>query len=206
MLLKIHFTWHRLTQTPIWTILQFHWYRFYVPWRKVAAFWKGRARKKTAFVCIHWRTQKNKNNGKTKLFVVAKVDRLCPVGAAWRIQAWFERLRYALPVVGISSEGCITAFAITWVLRESAARILKVDISDAVLKQYTPHSLHIVACVLFYEQGKSAVFMKKRLGWKSDTFMDYLQDTTILARQHSAAIVRAWLPRRIFDNILVFWY
>ena len=84
----------RLTQTPIWTTLRFHWYKFYVSWRKIAAFWKGgRARKKAAFVRIRWRTQKNKNNGETKLFALAKDDRLCPVGAAWRIQAQFEHLR-----------------------------------------------------------------------------------------------------------------
>ena len=49
--------------------------------------------KKTVFVRIRWRTQKNKNNGETKLFALAKDDRLCPVGAAWRIQAQFEHLR-----------------------------------------------------------------------------------------------------------------
>ncbi len=77
------------------------------------------------------------------------------------------------------------------VLRECAARILKVDMADEVLKLYTPHSLRIGACVLLYEKGKSAVFIKDRLRWKSDTFMDYLRDTTIVARQHAAALVRA---------------
>ena len=39
----------RLTQTPIWTTLRFHWYRFYVSWRKIAAFWKGGHEKKQFF-------------------------------------------------------------------------------------------------------------------------------------------------------------
>ena len=32
-----------------------------------------------AFVHICWRTQKNKNNGETKLFATTKDQRLCPV-------------------------------------------------------------------------------------------------------------------------------
>ena len=80
---------------------------------------------------------------------------------------------------------------ITRVLRACAARFLKADMADEVLKLYTPQSLRIGACVLLYEKGKSAVFIKDRLHWKSDTFMDYLRDTTIVARQHAAALVRA---------------
>ena len=37
---------------------------------------KGRALAKAAFVRIRWQTQKNKNNGETKMFAVAKDDRL----------------------------------------------------------------------------------------------------------------------------------
>ena len=98
-----------------------------------------RARAKAAFVRLCWRTQKNKNNGEIKLFDVAKDDRLCPMGTAWRIQAHFECLRSVFPVLEISTEGCITASAITRVLRECASQILKVDMADAVLKLYTPH-------------------------------------------------------------------
>ena len=43
-----------------------------------------------------------------------------------------------------------------------------------VLLQYTPHSVRIGACILLYEQGKSTVFIKHRLRWKPDTFMDYI--------------------------------
>ena len=70
---------------------------------------KGRARETATFVRIHWWTQRHKNNGDTKLFAVAKDDQLCPVGAAWCTQARFERLRSVFPVLGISTEGCITA-------------------------------------------------------------------------------------------------
>ena len=147
-----------------------------------------------AFVRIRWQTQKNQNNGKTKLFAIANDDRLCPVGAAWRIQARFECLPSNCPVLGISAEGCITASDITKALRACASRLHKVDLSDDMLKQYTPHSLRIGACVLLYEKGKSAVFIKDRLRWKSDTFMDYLRDTTSVARQHAAALVRATSP------------
>ena len=79
--------------------------------------------------------------------------------ALW-VQSWFERLHYTLPVLGIFSEGYITAFDITQGQCESTAQSLKVDISDAVLKQYTSYSVRTGACVLLYEQGKSAVFIK----------------------------------------------
>ena len=150
----------------------------------------GKARANAAFVRIRWRTQKNKNNGETKLFAIASDARMCPVGAAKRIQARFERLCTNCPVLGISVEGYITASAITTALRACAARVHKIDPADSSLKQYTPHSLRIGACVLLYEKGKSAVFIKDRLRWKSDTFMDYLRDTPIVAKQHAAALSR----------------
>ena len=102
----------------------------------------------------------------------------------------FQRLRTNCPVLGISVEGYITASAITTALRACAARVHKIDPADSSLKQYTPHSLRIGACVLLYEKGKSAVFIKDRLRWKSDTFMDYLRDTPIVAKQHAAALAR----------------
>ena len=147
---------------------------------------KGRVRARAVFVRIRWRTQKNKNSGETKLFVIANDDRLCPVGAAWRIQARFERLRSNWPVLEISAEGCITASAITKALRACPSKLQKVDMSDNMLKQYTPHSLRIGACVLLYEKEKSVLFIKDGLGWKSDTFMDYLRDTTSVASGQAA--------------------
>ena len=51
------------------------------------------------------------------------------------------------------------------------------------------HSIRIGACVLLHELGHSAVFIKNRLHWKSDTFMDYLRDTVTLARKHAASLL-----------------
>ena len=50
-----------------------------------------------------------------------------------------------------------------------------------------PHSIRIGACVVLHEHGHSAVFIKNRLRWKSDTFMDHLRDTVSLARKHAAS-------------------
>ena len=52
----------------------------------------------------------------------------------------------------------------------------------------TPHLIRIGACVLLHEHGHSTVFIKNRLRWKSDTFMDYLRDTVSLARKHAASL------------------
>ena len=63
-------------------------------------------------------------------------------------------------VLGTSTEGCITASAITRVLRESAFRILKVNMSDDVLTLYTPHLLRNGACVLLKGKKKVSILYK----------------------------------------------
>ena len=56
------------------------------------------------------------------------------------------------------------------------------------LEKYLLHSIQVGACVLLYEMGKSATFFKNRLCWKSDSFMDYLHDTTPMTMLHVACL------------------
>ena len=151
---------------------------------------REKARCRAAFVRIRWRTQKNLNNGETKLFAKAHDARLCPVLAALRIILCFERLGDADGVLGLAKRGYLTDKVITKELRLAAAVVLGEEVTKEELQQYTPHSIRICACVLLHEQGHSGVFIKDRLRWRSDTYMDYLRDTPRLARQHADSLLQ----------------
>ena len=148
----------------------------------------GQDRCDAVYVRIRWRTQKNLNNGETKLFARAKDVRLCPVLAALRIVLRFERLGDNDGVLGISRSGYLTTDVITRILRVAAAEVLGDTATPEDISGYTPHSIRICACVLLHEQGHSGVFIKDRLRWRSDTYLDYLRDTPRLARQHAASL------------------
>ena len=152
---------------------------------------RGTDRAFAPYVRIRWRTQKNRVNGETKLFARARDFRLCPVRAALRIQQRFERLQPHSRILGVSERGFLTAPALTSFIRLIAARVLGPTATPEVLSLYTPHSIRIGACVLLHEHGHSAIFIKNRLRWKSDTFMDYLRDTVSLARKHAASLFSA---------------
>lgn len=149
---------------------------------------RGRNRYHACYVRIRWRTQKNLNNGETKLFARTTDVRLCPVLAALRIVLRFERIGTKNGVLGISSKGYLTCDVVTRVLRAAAAFVLGESATSEDIRGYTPHSIRICACVLLHEQGHSGVFIKNRLRWRSDTYMDYLRDTPRLARQHAASL------------------
>ena len=70
----------------------------------------------------------------------------------------------------------------------AAAVVLGDEVTAEELQHYTPHSIRIYACVLLHENGHSGVFIKDRLRWRSDTYMDYLRDTPRLARQHADSL------------------
>ena len=149
---------------------------------------RGKSRCRAAFVRLRWRTQKNLNNGESKLFAKASDARLCPVLAALRIILRFERIGRHDGVLGISAKGYLTDSVITKELRLAAAVVLGEEATTEELRKYTPHLIRICACVLLHERGHSGVFIKDRLRWRSDTYMDYLRDTPRLARQHAASL------------------
>ena len=113
-------------------------------------------------------------------------------------------LRYALSVLRASFWGNRHHK----VLRESTDRIWKCDVSDAVSKHDTPKFRCALAHVVYYMTydcfswitrqvfyiwtKKVSGRYKDRLRGKFETFMDYMRDTSTLAKQHSAARVRGW--------------
>ena len=93
----------------------------------------------------------------------------------------YERLGNTDGVLGISKKGYLTDRVITKELRVAAAVVLGAGVTAEELQQYTPHPIRICAFVLPHENGHSGVFIKDRLRWRSDTYMDYLRNTPRLA-------------------------
>ena len=112
---------------------------------------------------------------------------LCPVRAVARIQKWAEHLQHPLGLLGVSSTGPIAKCDAIKHLRACVTRVYGYT-AKKYLDVYTLHSIRVRACVLLYEMGKSATFIKDRLRWKFDSFMGYLRDTPRIATQHAACL------------------
>ena len=100
----------------------------------------------------------------------------------------YERLGSTDDVLGLSKKGYLADRMITKELRVAAAVVLGAEITAGELQQHTPHSLRICAYVLLHENGHSGVSTEDRLRWRSDTSMDFLRNTPLLARQHAASL------------------
>eukprot|EP00957_Ditylum_brightwellii_P112214 8555279-Ditylum_brightwellii.AAC.1 len=53
---------------------------------------------------------------------------------------------------------------------------------------FSSHSIRVGAYVLLHSSGGDGEFIKLRLCWKSDTFIFYLRNTTLLIGQHCSAV------------------
>ena len=56
------------------------------------------------------------------------------------------------------------------------------------INRYSAHSMWVTAAVLLHQADKPASYIKIRLRWASDTFMMYLRNTVVQAKQHAAAV------------------
>ena len=145
------------------------------------------AREHARYVAIMWRTQKNNINGQIATFGRAKTVYLCPVWAAWRIQERVERIQHSLCLLAVSSTGPIAKLEATQHLRVCAARVYGYT-NKKNLEKYTLHSIRVGVCVLLYKLNMLAAFIKDRLRWRLDSFMDYLHDTPCIAALHAACL------------------
>ena len=142
---------------------------------------------------FRWRFQKNLDNGQCITQVKRPNSPLCPVAAALRIRERARRLNsstHDVLAVFADKKGAtsfITTDLITSFLQRAAAQTYNIT-KKSDLKQWTPHSMRVGACVLLNEQGYSFDFIKLRLRWRSDAFRDYLRNTRILASHHSTAV------------------
>jgi hypothetical protein len=85
-------------------------------------------------------------------------------------------------------------------LRKTVKEVRPVTTPDE-LKQYSPHSLGVQACLLLNEVGKLPNYIKKRLRWLGNSFMMYLRDTAIIQHQHVDTLLAA--SQEVMDLILL---
>ena len=144
-------------------------------------------RHRAAYLTITWRKQKNADNGKQITFHRARDPRLCPVRAGANIYTRAITLHHSDGILGVSEAGPITDKQIEKTLQSAARSVYGYSKKEAK-QRFTSHSIRVGACVLLHEVGKTAAFIKERLRWKSDSFMEYLRNTARLAHQHAAAL------------------
>jgi len=147
------------------------------------------------YIEIKWRFQKNGDNGQTISFAHdEKNPTFSPVLAAQRILKRAQRLNLPLnmPLAiykntspgGHSPFSFIDHHSVELQLKSCARKVLKLTkIVD--IARFTSHSLRVGACVLLHENGADTLLIKSRLRWRSDSFMNYLRNTLLLAKQHA---------------------
>jgi hypothetical protein len=145
--------------------------------------------------------QKNKQNGEKKLHTHnRRCYGRCAVTTMHRIM-----MRYAKLVRTNKILKCTIPLAVFW---DAQSRSTKYITSEEVkqlmfhinpdtpqgqedLQRWSSHSLWVGACVLLYQAGFSEMQIKHILHWKSNCFMDYLQNLLILADRHNWAFDKA---------------
>lgn len=150
--------------------------------------------KRVAKVKVIFRIQKNRQNGQ-KITITHEVDAvdICPVRAAYKIYLRSIRLDQAEDEpMGVfkNKHGYVkylTLNKIEEVLRE-AARLAHPDWTNDEINRLSSHSARVWALVLLNESGKDGAFACKRLRWMGDSYKLYLRDTSVINKQHSAAM------------------
>ena len=153
-------------------------------------------------VDTRWRFQKNNNNGEQITYSRSHSDPThCYVRAVLRILARAARLGvpHDSPVaVALHRSGkqktktvsYITSALSTKFIRQAATAAHGITAAKS-LARFSNHSIRVGACVHMDAAGTPAHQIKKRLRWKSDTFMDYLRNVARLATDHNNVISKA---------------
>ena len=160
------------------------------------------------FVYITWRFQKNGVNGEEIPFARNSIKPLfCPVRAAFRIIQRADQLNQQahLPIAislspsnKISGMSYITSVYVSKLLKLAAKEAHGIT-SKKDLNKFTPHSPRVGACVLLDMMGKLPDFIKKRLRWRSDSYVDYLRHIPTVASDH-VAVVNSYLSK--YENVV----
>jgi len=152
---------------------------------------------------ITYRTQKNGQHGESKLVTSDQTYSadLDGVAASIRIVNRFVRLRGSADLstpLGLykSQDGSvrlITDTVVELVMRDLAATIYKLDpVKDKeALQRWSCHSIRVGACVILHSMGFTETQIQFLLRWKSNAFMLYLRNTSILADKQRESITMA---------------
>jgi hypothetical protein len=148
---------------------------------------------------VTFRTQKNGKNGEEKLLTAAWDTDDAPnvIKAALSIIRRHRDLALNHPAIplaihAVDSTVChITDTAIEVVMRELARQTYKLDPTKdrEAIQRWSSHSLRVGACVILHSTGRNATEIQHLLRWRSDAFMAYLRNTTLLADTQRASIL-----------------
>jgi hypothetical protein len=157
---------------------------------------------------ITHRHQKNKQHGEKKLHSRnrRRYGR-CAVAAMRRIMERYAKLvgtdrifQHTIPLAVFwdaqsRSTKYITADEVQELMRSVAAELYHINPDTTQghtdLQRWSSHSLRVGACVLLYQAGFTETQIKHILRWKSNCFMDYLQNLLIIADRHNRAFDEA---------------
>ena len=153
-------------------------------------------------ISVCWRTQKNGENGEKKIFTRnPRKDGHSLVQPMMRIVQRFVKLRGAndsyTPLAIFQDDSgttrYITAVEIESTMRATAAAVYQLDPQKhkKELQLWSAHSYRVGACVILHAMGYTGAQIKFLLRWKSETFLMYLRNLTILADQHHRTLDKA---------------
>jgi hypothetical protein len=161
---------------------------------------------------LTWDTQKNGNNGESKLFSRNNQrPELDCVDAMLRIVARFARilgldntttpLAIFLPAVNSSTPVLITSSEIKTVMQKVAIVTYDFDPSNekdrVFIARFTGHSLRVGMAVLLQAMGFSAHDIKMLCRWKSEAFMDYLRNLVYVTER----VNQAWTDASLIPSL-----
>lgn len=156
---------------------------------------------------ILWRAQKNGHHHEERLFVRnATPGGHCCVAALYRI---LQRYHHLLPASLLRSSDHIplavfdrgvplgwahlTAAQIEQYMRALAVEVYQLSPSKhkSHIQKWSSHSLRVGGCVLLHAMGFDAPQIKWLLRWRSDAYLAYLRNTTVLSTQQNEAFDKA---------------
>jgi hypothetical protein len=142
-----------------------------------------------------FRFQKNKEHGQIKSF--AKNEETPDLCAKEAMQRIIDRARK----LGVQPAEPLAVYKRwkgsnkpKWIVRASLDRLLKeaaeacYDLSKEEKARYSSHSIRVGASVYLNAAGFSGMDIMNRLRWKSDCYLVYLRNITLLAVKHAKAI------------------
>ena len=149
---------------------------------------------RVAYAQLRWRYQKNGENGEAIKYHADESDtKWCICKALWNIAHRAIRLNIPTnePVAKYRDEKgkvfFITDSQVNKILQDAAKVMLNIK-DEKVISRWTTHSLRVTAANELHRLGFSDAFIKHRLRWKSDAFLQYLRHTIHVARNHTNAM------------------
>ena len=149
---------------------------------------------------LTFRTQKNGDYGEQRMFTRNPNPKgFCMISAMFRILDRFAKLigktDLDTPLAVYRPPNTKKVLQIHSGLIERHMRSIAMEVyhldphkDHERLQRWSSHSLRVGACVALHCQGFTATQLKWLLRWRSDSFMIYLRNISILADQHNKAL------------------